>query len=277
MNFKSPFLTKGLALFSLTQILGIYFARKILAEAALIPINDISAFSVSDFIYLIIAISLFLFFTLKFPKFGAFLFRTFLTLIIFSASQLILSLWFNQIFALVGAIGITAVFWIYPSVILQNLIMIFSMATLGAIFGLSLTPIAVVWILVIFSFYDIIAVYITGHMVKMAESMLKAKAIFGLIIPKSASGFKESMKRVEVGEQFMILGSGDVILPLILSVSLIRVSLLQSTIVAVFSALGFITVGVLFASQKIRRPMAALPPIAALSIIGYLIGLLIIR
>lgn len=277
INFNSPFLSKGLILFAATQILGIYFAYKIFLETAPIPVRNISSFSIRDLIYFSIAVFLFLFFTLRFVRFGAFLYRIILTFIIFSVLQLILSLWLAEVLAFVGAVALTAAFWVYPSVIFENLLMIFTMAGLGAIFGLSLTPITVVLILVAFSFYDIIAVYKTGHMVKMAEAMIKSRAIFGLIIPRTYSDFTQSMRAVQPGEHFMILGSGDVILPLVLSASLVRVSLPQTIVVAIFSALGFVLTGLIFANQEVRRPMAALPPIATLSIIGYLLGSLILR
>ena len=132
-----------------------------------------------------------------------------------------------------------------------------------------------VWILAILSVYDIIAVYWTKHMVKMAEGMIASHAIFGFIIPAKFSGFKEKISAVRPGENFMILGSGDIALPLVLVVSVARVSFLQAIIVAGFSILGLLAMHLIFVNQKQRRPMAALPPIAALSIIGYLVSSLI--
>ena len=70
----------------------------------------------------------------------------------------------------------------------------------------------------------------------------------------------------------MILGSGDVILPLLLAASLVRISVSQAAVVVVFACLGLLITNLLFTSQKTRRPMAALPPIAAMSIIGYLVA-----
>ena len=132
-----------------------------------------------------------------------------------------------------------------------------------------------VWVLAVLSVYDIIAVYFTKHMVKMAEGMIASKAIFGFIIPLQSSGFKEKISAVQPGENFMVLGSGDIVLPLILTVSVARVSFLQAIFVAVFSVFGLLATHLIFVNQKERRPMAALPPIAALSIIGYLVSSLI--
>lgn len=277
MNFKSPFISKGLALFAATQFLGIYFARRILADLGPLPVRDGSFFSPADFIYLAVFIFIFLFLSVKFQKFGAILYRLFLTLIVFSMVQLVLSLRLDSGSAFLGAAAITTGFWLYSRVIIQNLIMIVSMAALGGLFGLSLTPMTAVWILVIFSFYDIIAVYKTGHMVKMAETMIRSRAIFGFLIPRTLADFGQSAKEAKVGGQFMVLGSGDVVLPLVLSSSLIRISLTQSVMVTVFSIFGFLLTGLIFTSQNIRRPMAALPPIAMSAIIGYLLVSAILR
>ena len=152
--------------------------------------------------------------------------------------------------------------------------MVITLAGLGAILGLSLTPLTVVIILVVLSFYDIIAVYRTGHMIKLAQTMIQTRAIFGLVIPEKAEGFKENVRAVEPGERFMILGSGDVVLPLVLAAALASISLRQSITVAVFACAGIALTHLLFANQPERKPMAALPPIALMSIIGYVVATL---
>ena len=180
-------------------------------------------------------------------------------------------IWFNSLNSTILALAVVVFFWIVQLVLIQNLIMIITLASIGALLGVSVTPITAVIILVILSFYDIVAVYKTGHMIKLAEIMIRAKAIFGFVVPAQVRGLMSSMKTVVPGEQFMILGSGDVILPLILAAALVRISLWHAAVVVVFSAVGLFIMGLLFANQKIRRPMAALPPIAAASIVGYLL------
>lgn len=185
-------------------------------------------------------------------------------------TQLVFAIWLGPVNSTLAAVAMLALFWSWQRVFLQNLLMILTLAGLGAILGLALTPISAVVILAALSFYDIIAVYKTGHMIRLAEAMLKSRAIFGFVIPNTALGFASNMKNVTPGEGFMILGSGDVALPLVLAASLVRVSLTQAIVVAVFSLLGLMLTHLIFTNQTTRRPMAALPPIAALSIIGYL-------
>jgi presenilin-like A22 family membrane protease len=82
---------------------------------------------------------------------------------------------------------------------------------------------------------------------------------------------------VKPGGKFLILGAGDIVFPLILTVSLIPQGISDSLIVASFSLLGLLVGFLIFISQPPtgpgggRQPMPALPPIALFSIIGYLI------
>lgn len=275
MVFKLKLFSKTLILFILTQVLAFYIALKILPDVGAYPVQNISSFTFADLIYILVAAALFFFFAFKFPRFGSGLYKVFLSIIIFSMIETVLMIWLKPEIALIGAAAILIWFWFWRNVFTHDFIMIVTLAGLAAILGLSLTPIFVVYALVILSFYDIIAVYKTGHMVKMASMMVASRAIFGFIIPGTVSDFKTDIKTVQPGEQFMILGSGDIALPIIFSISLLGVSIVQSLIVAAFSILGLFATHLIFNNQKTRRPMAALPPIAAMAIIGYLISIFI--
>jgi presenilin-like A22 family membrane protease len=259
-----------------TLIFGVYISLKLLPDLKLMPVEGISSFSLADIIYILIVSVLFFIFAFKFPKFGSVIYRVFLTLVILSMLQTVLSIWLRSDIALIISILFLVWFWFWQSVFIQDLVMIITLAGLGAILGLSLTPLTVIFVLVILSVYDIIAVYVTGHMVKMAKLMVDSKAIFGFVIPDTVSNFKTDIKNVRPGDQFMILGSGDVIMPIIFTVSLVQISNIQSLIVGIFSVLGLLATHLIFINQKIRRPMAALPPIAAMTIIGYLIASLLV-
>ena len=158
-----------------------------------------------------------------------------------------------------------------PSLMLHNFALIFAIAGMGAGLGLSFTPEMVILLLSIFSIYDFIAVYKTGHMIKIAKEMITHGAILGLIIPQKFTDFQTQLKEVRTGGKFLILGAGDIVFPLILVVSLIPQGIAASLIVAVFALIGLLAGFLIFISKKERRPMPALPPIALFSIIGYLI------
>lgn len=258
--------------FGLTQALGIYAAWRFLPGAIITEPIGWSGFSWIDFLVLVLFVVIFFVFVAKFKRAGAVFFRVLLSLLIFSGSQAISGIWFGPSISGVLALAITVLFWFLQNIIMQNIAMVLTLAGIGAVLGLSLLPMTVIYILVIFSFYDIAAVYKTGHMVKLAEAMIRSRAIFGFVIPEPGQTARRKISSVAPGQGFMILGSGDVIFPLLLSASLIRISIFQSIIVAVFAAGGLFLMHLIFSNQQTRRPMAALPPIALMAIIGYLVA-----
>lgn len=271
MKFKFPLFLRIFLLFGLTQLAGIYAAYKFLPALGPAQPMRFSGFSFYDFAILVVFVLFLIFIVRRFKLASSIFFRVFLTVVVFAGAQAMLAIWFSPLISAFIAILLLILFWFFNNVFLQDLVMVLTFAGVGAVLGISLTPGTVILILAILSFYDIIAVYKTKHMVELAEAMIQSRAIFGFVVPATFRGFKERMTRVSPGEQFMILGSGDVILPLLLSASLVRTSLNQSVIVAFFSALGLFLMHLIFTNQKVRRPMAALPPIAAMAILGYLI------
>lgn len=271
MLFKLNNFWRALVPFGLTQALGFYVAWRFLPEVVAAKPVDWGNFSWVDLAVLAVFIVVFFVFATKFKRAGSVFYKAFLSLIIFSGSQAVFGVWSAPLVATAFAVALVVIFWLHQNILTQNITMILTIAGIGAAIGISLLPITIVYILVAFSFYDIISVYKTGHMIKMAQAMIESRAIFGFVIPEPGRSVKERISGVAPGEGFMILGSGDVIFPLLLSASLVRTSLLQATIVTVFSVLGLLLMHLIFSNQQVRRPMAALPPIALMSIIGYLV------
>ncbi len=270
---KARVFVKELILFSGAQALGLIVAFRYLSyfkNSGVVPDLNLQ-FSLTDIIFMSVFLLLFIFLAVRKNRVSQVFFRIFFWLVVFSGSQALFFAFVPPFWALIAAVLLVVLMVKVSRVWLQNLGVVLGVAGIGLVVGLSLTPLTAVFILAILSVYDIVAVYFTGHMVKMAEGMIRAQAIFGLVIPSENSGFKEKMADIKPGEQFMILGSGDVALPLILISSLTRISSVQAWFVAGFAVLGLLITHLLFVSQKQRRPMAALPPIAAMSIIGYLV------
>jgi presenilin-like A22 family membrane protease len=276
-TFKLSGFLRVLVPFLATQLLGVYVAYRFLPD--IIHTKPISwgGFSVYDLIFTVVFAAVFIYVATRFQRIGSIFYKVFLTILIFSGVQTVLGIWLAPTTAILAAGLSVILFWFFQNVIVQNVAMILTIGGIGAVLGISFVPTTVLIILVLFSFYDIIAVYKTGHMIKLAESMIRSRAIFGFIIPDSVRGLKTQVSDVAPGEQFMILGSGDVIFPLLLSASLVRISIVQALAVSIFSALGLLLMFILFSTQKVRRPMAALPPIAGMSILGYLLVSLLLK
>lgn len=275
-KFGPKLFLKEFLLFLSALALGIFTAHRYVFSVYNEFVPQTVKFSWSDFIFLAIFILLFILASRN-KKVSGFLLNLFLILIVFSGTEIVAGTVVGFPWDMVFSFIVLALFLILRNVLVHNIAIIFSLAGLGSILGLSLTTQTIVIILLILSFYDVIAVYKTKHMVAMARNMIESGAVFGFIIPFEFKGFLSTRKeaRDKLGEQFMVLGSGDIGLPIIFAGSLVAQSLLTAMFVAGFSLIGLFATHLIFINQKKRAPMAALPPIATMTIIGYLIALLL--
>lgn len=273
MKLRLSLYFKELLLFGAALFLGIFSAQRLLRSNVIIV--GPTKFEPVDLFILIIFILILLLLRKKQAIIG-FVFKIFLILVIISGSQIVFSSFIASPQYLFLSFGLLIAYLFYRNVLIHNIAIIVGIAGISAIVGLSITPKFGVFLLVLLSFYDIIAVYKTKHMIKMAKSMIQSGAIFGFVVPSKFEGFISTREdaRAKIGSDFMILGSGDIGLPLIMICSLVRISMDTAILTAVFSLIGLLFTHLIFVNQKERKPMAALPPIATMTIIGYLITLI---
>ncbi len=274
MKLQLNLFFKELVLFASAIFLALFSAYRVLSFN--ITIVQPQKFEIKDFFVLFAFVAILILARNK-KRFMSLTYKVLLVLVILAGSQIIFGTFFITPFDLIASLILLSVFLLYKNVLTHNIAVIMGIAGVSMVIGLSITPKTAVILLIILSFYDIISVYKTKHMVSMAKSMVESGAIFGFIIPPKLSGFLAGRKEAEsqIGSQFMILGSGDIGLPLIMICSLIKTSLSAAVITSVFSLVGLLTTHLIFINQKDRKPMAALPPIATMTIIGYLISMLI--
>lgn len=282
-------------LFALTQILGIFVAIRISGILEKLEIKP-EPVSFSNFlIYFLIATLAILLFLRISKKGSGILFQIFFILAVFSGLDILFSIFVAEPGATILAAGLVAFRFMRPTVLLHNLVVVGGLAGIGGLLGISLLPRDAIILLIILAIYDVIAVYKTKHMVKMAKAMIKKRVILGIIVPEKISGLQASMGDVEQDKlptihhrkiadikilvpgrvgRFMILGGGDLALPLLLIASVANSNIWQSIVILIFALLGLLTMHLIFIRLK-SKPMPALPPLAVFSILGYLISLLI--
>lgn len=162
----------------------------------------------------------------------------------------------------------------FPKVWVQNLVLSVGLSGLAIDLGLTLKWQTALVLLAVLSIYDLIAVYKTKHMVKMAEGLIQRRVFPALILPQQATGLNQEIKGVAPGKAYMFLGSGDLVFPLILSVSALTFGFGVALICAIGGFLGIIASFFLFNLQKAKKPIPALPPIFLMSSLGFLLGYL---
>lgn len=211
------------------------------------------------------------------------IFKFISVMMILYASRLAFGFFFPESTILIFSAILVSAFLFIPRVWISDLVMILNLAVFGAFFGFCFSTWGIVIILAVIAVYDLIAVYKTGHMVVLAEAMVNSQIIFGLIVPKiRPSDFKASLEEVKTdllcnlsektkATRFSILGGGDLFFPLLLIVSVFNhCGVFSALVVAGFALLGCLTTNLIFLQLK-ERPMPALPPIAFLTIIGFLV------
>lgn len=156
-----------------------------------------------------------------------------------------------------GIALILAVWRVYkPNVIVHNFTEIFIYGGLAAMFVPILNIFSISILLILISIYDMIAVWKTKHMIKLAKFQTKQRIFAGFLIPYK--------------KKIAILGGGDVGLPLLFAGTILRTyDIFNALIIVLFSALALF---ILLIKGKEKRFYPAMPFIS----IGCFIGLLMV-
>jgi len=185
------------------------------------------------------------------------------------------SAFFDQKIALIGAIAFTCLRFFRPSLISHNIVELFVYSGIAAIFVPILNVLAMIILLIVISIYDMIAVWKTKHMIKLAKFQSKAKTFAGLAIPYGRKTItdKKTKEKQKVFTKTAILGGGDIGFPMLFSgVMLKTTGFLDASLIAIFSAIALL---ILLLMSKKNKFYPAMPFISAGCFVGYLIGLLV--
>lgn len=145
---------------------------------------------------------------------------------------------------------------------LKNTATILAASGAGALFGTSFGFVPAMIFLVLISIYDYIAVFKTKHMVELANYMVKKDLSFTVTSKAKMPGEKK--------EQRMDLGSGDLMLPIMISVSALTISPVASLLVFLGATIS-LGIFLIYVSKK-KAVFPALPPIAFGIILFLIIG-----
>lgn len=182
-------------------------------------------------------------------------------------------------YSLAAVAGIVWLFW--AKIWLHNILLLVALAAAGSIFGFLFSPWTFMIFMLIIAVYDVVAVRF-GFMVWMADRLSSTASLPAFVFPKKISDVNMNLKAVQVGElkketqekrEHTILGGGDIGFPLMLSNSVyFNQNMNAAILTGAFGVIGLIGA---FVIQKIwlkGKPMPALPPIAIMSLIGFLIA-----
>lgn len=200
-------------------------------------------------------------------------------------------------YALLAAAAALLLIRFYPEWYIIDGLGIAVSAGISSLFGVSMTVIPVLILLVILAVYDAISVYKTRHMVSLAEGVIRMKAPLLFVVPKSRDySFRKDQSlfagqdRAGPGQETgpggkesgsgkrgaFFLGLGDAIIPTILVISanttLSAGGLLGVNVPALGAMLGTYLGFLLLMSTSRDRPQAGLPFLNSGAILGFLAG-----
>jgi presenilin-like A22 family membrane protease len=199
--------------------------------------------------------------------------------LLFSWGAFIATVFYVPLPVAVAIAVVFGTFWfLIPLVWLHNLVLILAVSSLGAVFGRFITPWTAMAIILALAVYDFLAVRFR-LMLWMADRLSQINALPALIIPKNYSEWNFNLKKREkiiemnsAAREYSILGGGDIAFPCLLTASVyFAQGLAPAVIIAVLGLLGLVSVYAIQAIFLKGKPMPALPPIAASTLIGLLI------
>jgi len=273
-RFESNFLLFETFLFLFCQFFGILTARKLQVSGTIpqiFPQDSLLSFSLFILIFGLSTLTFFL--IIFFFRHQRIFLKAIFSFTAFLGTQISLGVFLPR-FLVYPLTLLFIIFWhILSNVFWHNFLIVLTVSGIGGFLGISLKPETILLIFIFLSIYDIIAVYKTKHMVKAVKPMITSKVIFGIIVPHKIDNFLFPLKDIKIGDQkekFFLLGSGDLILPTMLSASFASANLLKSSIIAFFTLLGLIAGFFIFLKLE-KRSMPALPPLAFGGVLGYLL------
>lgn len=255
-----------LLLFTTAQVIGFYTGlfikedaknNEIIQNLQLVEESETTALAYVFYLFFYVLVgALFMYLMVKFCKID--LFFVFLEFAVISISSSVVFYAFikpllvQTEFSMIIAIALGFAFGLLKVAfsVFRNITAVIATAGAGAIFAFSLNFYASLLFLVLLSIYDYIAVFKTKHMVEIAEVLSK----------KQMSFLISSSQRTTKGEIKLELGTGDILLPIILEITGFWISFAHAAIIFVSSFFSLFVLFVLLAKKKTALP--ALPIIA---------------
>ena len=265
----SIFLCLGMAvLLVLTQVIAVLLAAPFAASGIKAFQDPESMWNMVYFIILIIGFTALILLVLKFggDKLVHFIMLAAVAVTMYYVMAVLLPYGYVPI---VITIALTVFLYIYPEWYILDATGLVIGGGAAAIFGISLSIISVILLMILLAIYDAISVYKTKHMVSLAESIVDMRLPILFVLPRKRNF--SIVKNSDMGEAFF-MGLGDAIIPSMLVVS--AFVNYTSAAPALGAALGTLAgYAVLSRIAGRGKPHAGLPFLNSGAIIGFVIGL----
>jgi presenilin-like A22 family membrane protease len=280
------------------QLLALAVTPAISAGESRVFQDPASASNPVVYMLLILAFTALLLLAMKLKK--GWIVSGFIQLSIAASIYYLLAAFMSPLLALLPTAGVLLLLHYYPEWYVIDAFGIVVCAGISSLFGISMTVLPTILLLLILAVYDAISVYKTRHMVSLAEGVIKMKAPLLFVVPKSrsysfrkdqfsSSGAEESRAGESQAEGSRasgsqsggkrgayFLGLGDAIIPTILVISantsLPAGGFFGVNLPAIGAMLGTYLGFLLLMTTSRDRPQAGLPFLNSGVILGFLAG-----
>jgi presenilin-like A22 family membrane protease len=281
MKIKSnPYLWSGLVMASslaLALFIAVHF--KVVLEASQIDSPDVSLGGVTLYFFGVVAVMALVLFIIPLSKLK-WVFRILFAFMyawgVFILAFVLLNEW--AAFAIGIIAGLTWFFW--ARVWLHDLLLLVALGSSGAVFGWAFSPLTFMIFMLIIAVYDVLAVRF-GFMVWMADKLSGTASLPAFIFPRLTGDWRFKLQQVQFQElrkeeqqkrEYVILGGGDIGFPLMLSASVyFATNLTRAVLVGACAIIGLWGAFLIQKTWLKGKPMPALPPIAFMCLIGFVI------
>lgn len=191
---------------------------------------------------------------------------------------------FNELFSLVLALFFAYYKIFKRNIIVHNFTEIFIYPGITVLFLPLINLYIIIFLLILISIYDFIAVFKTKHMQKMAKFMINNVKVFsGFLFPyidkkdelklKRMKKISNKVKKKRIKINIAVLGGGDIAFPMLfINLVFLKYGIINALLVILFSTLAL---SLLLIFGKKDKSYPALPPLTAGCLVGYLLSLLI--
>ncbi len=278
-ELRTNLLFAELSMFFIIQALALYVGA-IMIDKGMVEYMPAKSAVVVFFVAFLLATTVLLL-VLRFLK-GPKSLALFFGFVLFVGIRLVFDAFLPVLYGIVLAVIIVMLRFWKPTVLIHNIAIFIALAGVSAKLGTLLPVLAVIIILAILSVYDVIAVFKTKHMVKMFKGMISQGLPIGIVIPEDVGLLNRQMKSVSAEKlkeksrkTFIMLGGGDLSFPAVFAVSaLAHYGWTVALAIVAGAMVGMISIHFLLLKKNIRA-LPALPPIAAGSILGFVISAVI--
>ena len=265
---------------ALALTLYVAFREKLFFEATQVVSPDISLGPVTAYFFGVVVVMGLILFIIPLSKLRL-IFRALFTLMFAWGVFIVIALILPPAVAYPVAIiaGITWLFW--DRIWLHDLLLLITLSGAGAVFGFLFSPWTFMIFMLVIAVYDVVAVRF-GFMVWMADKLSESATMPAFVFSKKIKDWRLRLKNIRVGDlkkeepdrrEYAILGGGDIGFPLMLTGSVFfAAGLASAMLVGVFALMGLMSAFLIQLLWLKGKPMPALPPIAFLSLIEFIIA-----